>query len=339
MSLLISDPVEALQACVNVLKARGYDSQKPGSFPDKTRLRADPALQLPVIVAEGEKLLKLSPGETLFGIECHYDDRRTLIEMFMDDLVQFTTLHRISLGINIMHFGQTRIAEHAFWHLSLSPLLPATYGDIQQTGGNGRIFDMYSIPFRIRIALELKLSSITGFEKYEISVPGKSTIMSEEFPFTRLVRELNRLNCLELPCSLDNIRNIYRWASGFCHTGEKEFVWLSMRALTLIAPLFLYEEQRRREVSLISRWSEEGLSEGEILDKATSWPGPLNPVSFYREGWSPVKLQQRLNSDEQKRIKTEQKKNRRTTGYRYFFSDTKLSEAHCCFCSRTGNYY
>ncbi|MEQ0505962.1 hypothetical protein, partial [Klebsiella sp. JB_Kp006] len=58
-----------------------------------------------------------------------------------------------------------------------------------------------------------------------------------------------------------------------------------------------------------------------------------------REEWSPVKLQQRLNSDEQKRITTEQKKNRRTTGYQYFFSDTKLSEAHCCFCSRTGNYY
>lgn len=32
MSLLISDPVEALLACVNALKARGYDSQKPGSL-------------------------------------------------------------------------------------------------------------------------------------------------------------------------------------------------------------------------------------------------------------------------------------------------------------------
>ncbi|EQA1667137.1 hypothetical protein NTD78_RS22655 [Enterobacter bugandensis] len=338
----VSDPVEMLEACLKALKSRGLPDGaglKPDMFPDKKLLQADTELQLAIIAVEAEKLLKLQPGDTLFGIECDYDDRNSLIKMFIDDLVQFTTLHNISLGVDIMSFGQMRIAEHAFWHLSLSPLLPATYENIQQTGGNGRIFDIYSIPFRIRVALELKLKSITGFEKYEISSPGRHTITSTEFPFSRLVRKLKSIDCLALPCTPDNILNIYKWASGFCHTGEKEFIWLSMQALKLVAPLFLYEEQRRREISLTGRWSEEGLSKGEILNKVISWPGPLNPVSFYREGWSPLKLQQRLNSDEEKRIKTEQKKNRRTTGYRYFFSDTKLSEAHCCFCGRTGKYY
>ena len=62
MSPLISDPVKALQACVNVLKARGDDTQKPSLFPAKTRLRADPALQLPVIVASTLLVEKQAPG-------------------------------------------------------------------------------------------------------------------------------------------------------------------------------------------------------------------------------------------------------------------------------------
>ncbi|KEY59672.1 hypothetical protein [Serratia sp. DD3] len=339
-----SNPLEVLASCVDFLKLKSADVKKSslGKFPDKKVLRSDMPRQLAIVAEQAEKLLFLKPGDTLFGLVYHEDDRLALIELFMTDLVQFATLHRIDLGIHVAMWGQTRIAESAFFHLAVSPLLPSTYKTIDQVGGS--VFDIYSIPFKLRVALELKLRTITGFEKCEITQNRKfAPIVSNELPFSPLLKGLQSVNCLELPCSLGNIKNIYQWACNFCHTGEKEYVWLSMKALELVSPLFIYQEQKKTEIEIYKIWPMEGMSEKEQCERLLEFKGPVKPLYYFQKGWTVQRLQDALNVEEEKKrgaVVTQGRK-KSVTGpiYKYYLSEINLAEISSYYCGRTCQHY
>ncbi|RXN73440.1 hypothetical protein D0Z62_06390 [Providencia rettgeri] len=341
MTTQTSDLVNILTACTKVLNLRVAQVRDglSNEFPNKNALRTDISHQLAIaIMAEqAEKLLSLQPESTLFGLVYHEYDYYALIKLFLNDLVQFTTLNDIDLGINLMSFGQTRIAENSFYHLAASPLLLTTYKTIDQHAG--QVFDTYSIPFKLRLALELKLRTITGFEKYEV-IKGKKTIqISHELPFSRLLKELQVIDCLKLPCSLANIKNIYQWACNFCHTGEKEYLWFTMKALELVSPLFIYQEQKKFEVNICEHWSIEGINEEEKIQRHISFGVPVRPLYYLSNGWTVQRLQDALNdAEETKRIAALAKGHIRQT-YKYSLSETNLTEIAPYYCSRTKQYF
>jgi hypothetical protein len=326
-----NEPTEMLAACSKALQSMtaSVDAKLVDTFPGKKTLQTNPELQLAIIAEQAEKLLTLKPEASLFGLEVHEDDHLALIKMFLDDLVQFTTLHHIDLGINIAAWRQMKITEHACFHLAVSPLLPSTYESIDQVGG--RVFDTYSIPFKIRLALELKLRSITGFEKHEIIQKGKPTIYSKELPFEHLLNALLKINCLGLKCSLSEIKKIYKWSCNFCHTGEKEFMWLSMKALEIISPLYIYSEQQNQQVYISNIWPTEGMTDDEQCERLMEHEGPVRPLYYFRDGWTVQKLQETINKNEMKN-----KPNQKT--YVYYFAEKNLAEINSYYCNRSRKY-
>lgn len=110
---------------------------------------------------------------------------------------------------------------------------------------------------------------------------GKALRASAEMPFSRLLKALQAIDC-----SLDNIKNVYQWACDFCHTGEKEYLWLTMKALEIVSPLFIWEEQKKAEVTISDLWPSEGMSEEEEVMRLINFKGPSRPLYYYREGWS-----------------------------------------------------
>lgn len=239
--------------------------------------------------------------------------------------------------MNIMSFSQTRIAENAFYHLAVSPLLPNTYKTIDQIAG--RVFDTYSIPFKLRAALELKLRTITGFEKYEIIQDEKTIHISNELPFSRLLKELQSIDCFELPCSMANIKNVYQWACNFCHTGEKEYLWLTMKALELVSPLFIYQEQKKVQVDIQKFWPTEKMNEEEKIQRLNLFKGPVSPLCYLRDGWTVQRLQNALNDAEETRRTVALTKGCKRKTYKYNLSETNLAEIAPYYCSRTRQYF
>lgn len=339
MTIQTSDLVKILTACSEVLNSITAQAREElaDTFPEKNKLRTDNSLQVIIMAEQAEKLSALQPNSTLFGLICHEDDHQALIKLFLDDLVQFTTLNNIDLGMNIMSFGQTKIAENAFFHLAVSPVLPNTYMTIDQSAG--RVFDTYSIPFKLRAALELKLRTITGFEKYEVIQDEKTIHTSKELPFSRLLTELQSVDCIELPCSLANIKNIYQWACNFCHTGEKEYLWLTMKALELVSPLFIYEEQKKVQVDIQRFWQFEEMNEEEKLQRLNLFNGPTSPLCYLREGWTVQRLQDALNDAEETKRKVSQKQGIKRKTYKYSLSESNLAEIEPYYCSRTRQYF
>lgn len=338
MTIQTSDLLKTLTACIEVLNLIDTQARKglADVFPDKIALRTDMSLQVAIMAEQAEKLSSLQPHSTLFGLVCHEDDHQVLIKLFLDDLVQFTTLNDIDLGMNMMSFGQTRIAENAFYHLAVSPLLSNTYKTIDQIAG--RVFDTYSIPFKLRAALELKLRSIIGFEKYEIIQDEKTIHTSRELPFSRILKELQSIDCLELPCSLANIKNVYQWACNFCHTGEKEYLWLTMKALELVSPLFIYPEQKKVQVDIQKFWPTEGISEEEKIQRLLSFKGPVSPLCYLRDGWTVQRIQSALNDAEETRRTVAFAKGHKRKTYKFSLSETNLTEVAPYYCSRTKQY-
>ncbi|EFL9618754.1 hypothetical protein HZ84_003966 [Escherichia coli] len=330
---------EQLKKCLEILKVKVAEKAEisPDTFPDKKTIHTEEPVQLAIIAEQAERLAELKPKDKIFGLEYHESDHQALMKLFLDDLVQFTTQHNINLGFNIRSYGQRRISEHAFYHLAVSPLLPATYKSIEQHGG--RVFEIYSIPFKIRAALELKLSSIVGFEHYEVMRDGKALRTSAELPFSRLLKALQAIDCLELPCSLDNIKNVYQWACDFCHTGEKEYLWLTMKALEIVSPLFIWKEQKKAEVTMSDLWPSEGMSEKEKYMRLINFQGFPQTLYYFREGWSVQKLQDTLNEMEESKRIAALEKNRNIESWVYHLSETKLAEANDYYCDRTKNHY
>lgn len=313
------------------LNKEGVGKKITGRFPNKKELKENNEVHINIIIEQGEKLLNLSQNSTLFGLEFHYDDKAVLMEQFISDIKLFATMKNIHLGGRfILLLGQSKIPEHAFFHLAASSLLPNTYKTIEQNAG--KVFDTYSIPFKIRVAIENKIKSIIGFKSLAIIKNNGDKINSNEFPFAGVINELISTNCLKLPCSLKDVKNIYQWGCEFCHTGEKEPVWLSMKALEIIALLFIYEYQEKNTINVRELWGHEE----DVKNKLAKYEGVVKPLFYFKEEWSVQKLQDHLNKDDiQKKIC----KMRGIKEIKFNLSETELSGVSAYFCERTKKLY
>ncbi|WP_455916962.1 hypothetical protein [Pantoea agglomerans] len=176
-----------LAGYISTLQEQVVSNEGEDSFPDKHKLKSGNEEHIKIIVEQGKKLLDLIQGSMLFGLNYHPDDKSHLIELFSSDLEQFATERGLHLGgKHILSYGQSRIPEHALFHLAASSLLPNTYTTIQQNAGLS--FNLYSVPFKIRVSLENKIKSIIGFKSLDVIKKDGQKVESYEFPFSHILK-------------------------------------------------------------------------------------------------------------------------------------------------------
>ncbi|MFK8066087.1 hypothetical protein [Klebsiella pneumoniae] len=335
MNKSLDELIVKLTGYLGALREQKPNNESIGKFPSKRNLLSNNEAHIKIIIEQGERLLSLNKENELFGLKFHQNDKAVLMENFAADLEQFATTKGFYLGgKHVLSYGQSRIAEHAFFHLAASPLLPNTYATIEQHAG--QVFSVYSIPFKIRVALENKIKSIIGFRSLNIIKKNGRNDESYELPFTHILNELKHTKCLDLPCSLDDIKNIYQWSCNFCHTGEKEPLWLSMKALEMISPLFIFKYQKIHEIDIADLWHRYVLSAEYITSKLIDYKGPAHPVYYFKKGWSIQKLQKHLNNPKDSKRKYSRKD---ATEIIFNLSETELCEVSCYWCSRTKEHY
>ncbi|QOL14019.1 hypothetical protein [Dickeya dianthicola] len=295
-------------------------------FPSKKKIEINNKAVLRVLVEQAEKLLNNRVDYCIFNKGIGAKDRQGLLELFIADVEQFATEHNLIISENcIARFSQSKISDHTFFHLASCPILPKTYDsiDLHQHEKN---FNIYSIPFKLRVAIENKIKSIIGFQSCDITRNGRVKTGTAEFPFTMVIQELIRLNCLDLPCNLQSISNIYTWSCSFCHTGEKEYLWMSMKALEILSTLFLFESQKKYEIFVEKLWPRCIFSEEYLNEKLIKYNGFLSPLYYLKSGWSISKLQDSLNNTN----------NRKLSYYKFKISNVALDGKKSFYCSSSG---
>lgn len=294
-------------------------------FPHKNSLENNPYSHFPVLVEQAEKLLKPESDFSILGFKSGFKDRNFLIEIFINDLELFATKHEISIRDNpFAYYAQSKISDHAFFHLAASSTLPKTYSTIE-LNGHKESFDIYSIPFKIRIALENKIKNIIGFESCDIKRGNKIKKRVSEIPVSMIIQELIKLKCLDLPCSLEELSNIYSWSCSFCHTGEKEYIWMSLKAIEVTSLLFLHDEQKKNEIPVDELWNNCNLTPEEIASKLIDYQGFPYPLYYLKKEWSIEKLEKELNNT----------KNPSLQPYKFHLTELKLDEVKCFYCAET----
>lgn len=303
-------------------------SNEQAEFPSKKQLEGDNNETLKILVEQAEKLLTNQLDYCLFRNKIGIKDRKSLLELLINDIEQFATIHSLVISDNHkLSFSQSQITGHSFFHLASSSILPKTYESIglcQQEN----IFNVYSIPFKLRVAIELKIKSIIGFLSCDITRNGNTKVNTSEFPVTMIIQELIKLKCLELPCNLQSIANIYTWSCSFCHTGKKEYLWMSMKALEILSRIFLFEEQKKKEIKIYDLWHRYVLSEEYLIEKLKAYRGVVKPLYYLKEGWSIDRLQKELNNSKNKSLKP----------YKFNLSELALDESNWFYCSASNSH-
>ncbi|WP_174869333.1 hypothetical protein [Pectobacterium polaris] len=295
-------------------------------FPSKKNLDRNNEANLRVLIEQADKLLNNRMDYCIFNEKIGFKDRESLLKLFISDVEQFATEHHLKISEKfIASYSQSKISDHAFFHLASCPILPKTYDSIDLHQHEG-IFNIYSIPFKLRVAIENKIKSIIGFQSCDVTRNGAVRTGTDEFPFTMVIQELIRLKCLDLPCNLQSISNIYTWSCSFCHTGEKEYLWMSMKALEILSTLFLFESQKKYEISVDELWPRYILSEEYLIEKLINYNGFSSPLYYLRSGWSISKLQDSLNNTNNRKLKP----------YKFKLSNIALDERKGFCCSSSG---
>lgn len=320
-----STHIETLKHAIkHFSKNQKKPSKKTINFPSTNKIRSNHDQYFSVIAEQAQKLINDTTTDRLCGIEHWQEDRERLIERFTSDLIQFLTTENISItGINTLTYGQNIIPDKAAFNIARSQLLPNTYKSINLNNHKSE-YQIYSIPFLIRLAIENKLKSIIGFTKSDTKHKNRTQKNTQEFPVSPLITELKKLDCLNIPCSLDDLQNIYKWSCNFCHTGKKEYIWLSLKAIELVSPLFEHEEQLKRQINIQQLWGHCVLSPEFTIEKLMNHKGPTHPLYYLKTGWSIKKLERELNTT----------KTNSLMPYIFYLSETALDESSPFYCSR-----
>lgn len=326
----MDDMDEKLAEYIKNIKLRysEYVSLELIDFPSKKDLRGESNASLRVLVEQAEKLLTNRMDYCVFNKCMGIKDRQGLVKLFIKDVEQFATEYGFKISDNFTaSYSQSKISDHAFFHLASSSILPKTYESID-LHQHEETFSIYSIPFKLRVAIENKIKSMIGFESCDITRNGKVKKETDEFPVTMVIQELIKLKCLNITPSLQCVSNIYTWTCSFCHTGKKEYLWMSLKAIEMLSFIFLFDEQKKHEISITELWSDSDLSEESLVSKLIEYKGFTSPLYYLKDEWSVGRLQESLNNSKNKNLKP----------YRFNLSEVALDEWKGFYCSSSGQW-
>ncbi|TNB98425.1 hypothetical protein FHG55_05070 [Pseudomonas jessenii] len=227
----------------NLIKSHEkYNSKYIGAFPSERDL-ADPGAHLPVIAEELEKIAeKLQSGQikpNYLGVSTEATDLIALSEIIISEISELQFEFPELNIIPRITASQKSISGYTFLNHAREASLPHTYSFIELPDQK-RILQQFSAPFYIRLALEDKFRNMVGF-KFLKTTRGSRSQTDESFPMSLFIKFLMKKGSIffALNISLEDVKNIYSWSCKFVHTGQKEYRWLILKALDVVAHLFV----------------------------------------------------------------------------------------------------
>lgn len=229
--------------CDTLKKHLSYNKKYSGDFPNPSKIIEKPQLHLNIIVEQAEVIIaaKNNPGiiNDHLGIIPTNIDLDSLFSIFANDIKQFSSENiELKLLENNLFFGQNQIPSNTLFELSRSLLFPDTYEKYIDLNVQQRVFELYSIPFLIRLTIEKKLKAIIGFNQSTIKLSDGQLKTSSQFPALKVINFLINSEFIDSPISFKELKKIYNWSCKFVHTGEKEYIWLTLKAISMLNELF-----------------------------------------------------------------------------------------------------
>jgi hypothetical protein len=269
-----SKTAEQLKDLVKQLKKADCYKKAGRNFPFKTD-----AVQVNIglLVEQAEKIIKSnhSQGLSIAGYGPISEDVISLGERLLEDAHQYLTIQEIDVQY-VPTFAQSIIPPKALFEVARAGFFRKSYTEVE-VGHHLRAFEEYCAPFSVRLALEAKLKSMFGFKSAQWQGKDGEWSETDEFKVSAFLRFLrNDDKFFNLPCSASELSNIYRWACGFTHTGNKEFCWLVLKALERLSPLFDYEASQNYRNGDLYVYLKEGM-------KLESLERELNSASGFEE--------------------------------------------------------
>lgn len=256
----------AVMRCLEIadlIKAHAnYNSKYMGAFPSEKEL-VDPVGHLPVIAEQLEKIAeKLQSGQikpNYLGISTEVTDFIALSEIIISEISELQLDFPELNIIPTITASQKSISGYTFLNHAREASLPHTYSFIDLPDQK-RILQQFSAPFYIRLALEDKFRNMVGFKFLRITRDSRSQI-DASFPMSLFIKFLMKKGSIffALNVSLEDVKNIYSWSCKFVHTGQKEYRWLILKALDVVAQLFVDHQG--------VGWRIQTLKPGMTLDK------------------------------------------------------------------------
>ncbi|MDR3005481.1 MAG: hypothetical protein LBV14_14765, partial [Acidovorax sp.] len=232
-------------------KFKAANISKDRAFPYKKDI-SKVEVNLNIFIEQASKLINKNK---FLGFDFHEiteADVNEIASIYITDIQQYLTLKHDELPFNsnIAHWGQGVINDRDLFNIARGYVMRDSYRDIDRNFIPD-IYKIYSVPFALRLAIENKLKKIIGFESCDITRRyGSKNITKtaqKEFPVTMIIKALKKMDCLNLPCGYSDISSIYSWASNFCHTAEKEPIWMISFAIEKLSPLFDYDGNKKNE--------------------------------------------------------------------------------------------
>ncbi|WP_405632052.1 hypothetical protein [Pseudoalteromonas sp. Ld20] len=237
-----------LKQYIEVIKTNQFFNNKgyTGNFPNPSTLEEKPHQHLKIIVEQGELLLKAFEDPTIMestlGVTPITADLERICEIFTNDIEQFATkFSELKLIEGLQLFAQDRIPSYTLFTLARENLLQNTYEQHIDLLNQKSVYNLYSIPFLLRLAIENKLKAMIGFDSSKAKLSDNQTKISDQFPALKVINFLKDSDFVKSPLPFNELKKVYNWSCKFVHTGQKEYIWMSLKATSHLNILFSRE--------------------------------------------------------------------------------------------------
>lgn len=234
--------IEELENILEHIKSHEkYDPKTyKGNFPNSNKLEEKPHQHFHIIVEQSERVLKIlrdkQSDKIFLGVLSESSDLRKLVKLLTEDIRQFSTYSNLNF-LRSFCYSQSTLPSNTLFHLSRSYLLGETYKYIELLDQKST-YEIYAIPFLIRLAIEKKLKAMIGFSSSKIYFSNDSTKSSDQFPTGKIINFLKDSDLIVSTYPFNELKKIYEWSCRFVHTGHKEYIWMTLKAVDCLDQLF-----------------------------------------------------------------------------------------------------
>ena len=285
---------EILKHLVGVLaQYPGLSKNKyAGSFPKLRTLEKNKLTHIKIILEQAGKFLN---PEWRGSKNYWCKDDAPLIDLLVGDIQLFCTKYQIDMQHGVFaSYGRERLTSKTLYTVARSELFSASYKDVELLMAKVD-YELFSIPFVIRLAIEEKVKGIVGFKSSDIKVGDGVIRGSSEFPIVQVLTGLKELDCMNVPIDFQEVKDIYAWSCRFCHTAKKEYVWMVLKALDKLYPLFDYDEQCKTQKPIEDVWGDTQQDEVSLIVKLSNYKRCLQPLYYLKDSWTLNKVMDALN--------------------------------------------
>lgn len=237
-----SDKISKLKDYLEKIK-KEITKEKPLTvFPDKHKI-LDPQENLILIIKHGNNILKNFEKKSLDFI---YEEK--LLNIFIKHIYEYLLKENIYIPGIPLGFGQEYFTSKPLYHIAKSKIFHEKYSNIDLL--NSGDFELYTVPFILRLCIETKIKSIIGFESLTKCI-NNNFINDFNIPVKDVLRILSLSKIIDFPVQFNTLMNIYDWSCQFTHNANKENIWITLEALEILDPIFLYTEEKSRHQSVL----------------------------------------------------------------------------------------